>query len=265
MNAARPADTPYAMIRDLRTILDGWDFEPGKISVRKIIGRDGREKIQTRIDLGVLQMECTGRPDGERPHGCDSLLEYQEQRLRTHIAVSGSDTDFLLSPEDCRELRHEAYLYYQRYLSRYVLEEFDGVEQDTARNLRVIDLCGRYAAAERDRSLLQAQRAYVMMMHTRARAQLALAQDGPEEALQIVEQGIAELERQSAADEERDAWNRETDTLRALRHEILDRLPEGATAKLQSELEKALAREDYERAAELRDRLDNRRNCAPRA
>lgn len=94
------------MIRDLRTILDGWSYEPGKISVRKIIGRDGREKLQTRVDLGVLQLECTGRPDGLRPHGCESLLEFHDQRLRELTETQGSDEDFVLSPEDCRELRH---------------------------------------------------------------------------------------------------------------------------------------------------------------
>lgn len=252
------------MIRDLRTILDGWEFEPGKISVRKIIGRDGCEKIQTRIDLGVLQMECTGRPDGQRPHGCESLLEYQEQRLRAHVAASGDDQSFELSAEDCRELRHEAYLYYQRYLSLYVLEEFAGVERDTARNLRVIELCARYATAARDRSLLLAQRAYVMMMHARARAQSAIACHRPEEALQIVDDGIADLERQSTDDEGDDSWAREANTLRTMRREILERLPDDAPAKLQSELEWALAIEDYERAAELRDRLGRRGNCTSR-
>ncbi|MCC6359381.1 MAG: hypothetical protein IT450_11615, partial [Phycisphaerales bacterium] len=48
------------MILDLRNILEGWEYEPGKISVRKIIGQDGREKIQTRVDLGVLQFEVSG-------------------------------------------------------------------------------------------------------------------------------------------------------------------------------------------------------------
>ena len=261
MEAAESADTPGRMIRDLRTILDGWDFEPGKISVRKIVGRDGREKIQTRIDLGVLQMECAGRPDGLRPQGCESLLDYHEQRLRAHVAMAGTDEDFLLSPEDCRELRHEAYLFYQRYLSSYVLEEFAAVEQDTARNLRVIDLCGRYGASERDRALLQSQRAYVMMMHVRARVQLALAREHPEEALQIAEQGITDLERQYVDDEEDDSWLREADTLRGLRQEILEKLPEDAPARLLSELERALATEDYERAAELRDRLSRRGQC----
>ncbi len=244
------------MIRDLRTILDGWDFEPGKISVRKIIGRDGREKIQTRIDLGVLQMDCTGRPDALRPQGCESLLDYQEQRLRAHIAASGNDEDFLLSPEECRDLRHEAYLYYQRYLSLYVLEEYDGVERDTTRNLRVIDLCEHYGAAARDRELLRSQRAYVTMMNTRAKAQLAVARGRADTALSIVESGISDLERQYDEEEEDDSWLREADTLRVLRREILERLPEDTPAKLQSELEWALATEDYEQAAKLRDRLN---------
>lgn len=259
MNPRAVVDTTDAMIRDLRTILEGWDFEPGKISVRKIIGHDGREKIQTRIDLGVLQLECTGRPDGERPHGYESLLAYHEQRLREHIDLCGEDEDFVLSPEDCRDLRHEAYLYYQRYLSLFVLEEFEGVERDTARNLRVIELCRRYAACERDQELLRPQRPYVLMMHTRARAHLALGKDLHDAALRIVDEGLATLERLPAESDEGDvdvdANTHEVETLRALRQEILEKLPADAPAKLQSELEVALATEDYERAAQLRDRL----------
>lgn len=252
----RPAaDTRIDMIRDLRTILEGWDFEPGKISVRKIIGRDGREKIQTRIDLGVLQLECRERPDGQRPHGCESLLEYHEQRLREHIEVNGDDEDFILSPEDCRELRHEAYLYYQRYLSQFVLEEFDGVERDTARNSRLIDLCERYAATEADRQSLRRQRAYVMMMNTRARAYLAAGNARYETALQIVDEGLTSLEALDATGDEQNPHAGEMNTLRALRQEILDGMPADAPARLQSDLQLALECEDYERAAQLRDRL----------
>lgn len=244
------------MIRDLRTILDGWDFEPGKISVRKIIGRDGREKIQTRIDLGVLQMECTGRPDGACPHSCQSLLEHHQQRLQEHTEVWGDDEDFALSPEDCRDLRHEAYLYYQRYLSLFVLEEFDEVERDTARNLQVIEVCERYAASERDRALLSPQRPYVMMMRTRARVQLALTQDLPEVALRLVDEGLAELQTLSSDETANEPPAHELDMLDALRAEVLGQLPCDAPAKLKSELELALAAEDYELAADLRDRLD---------
>ncbi len=240
------------MIRDLRTILDGWDFEPGKISVRKIIGRDGREKIQTRSVLGGLQLAGTGRRDGARPHGYESLLDYHQARLREHLEVYGDDEDFVLTPEECQELRHEAYLYYQRYLSRFVLEEFEAVERDTARNLRVIELCARYAASEHDRALLRPQRAYVLMMHTRARVQLALAEGEPGRALRDLDAALAEL---GAMSEDAEDCLSETKALRTLRAEVLANLPEGDPVRLEAELEVAVAAEDYERAAQLRDRL----------
>jgi len=243
------------MIRDLRTILEGWEYEPGKISVRKIIGRDGREKIQTRIDLGVLQLECTGRPDGRRPHGHESLLQYHEQRLREHLELHGDDEDFILSPEDCRDLRHEAYLYYQRYLALFVLEEFGGVERDTARNLRVIDLCERYAAAEVDRTLLRPQRAYVMMMSTRARAQLALQEGRPADALEVIDDGIVSLQALAGSDEGEQPPENELSALRGLHQEVVARMPDDAPVRLATELARAVASEDYELAAELRDRL----------
>src|SRR5437773_1196014 len=70
--------------KDILPMLKGWDYEPGTINVRKINGLDGRQKIQMRLDLGLLQMELNGRPDGATPHGYDSLLDYHEEQLREH-------------------------------------------------------------------------------------------------------------------------------------------------------------------------------------
>src|SRR6266852_6158024 len=60
-------DHLFRMSLDLNTILKDWPHENRAIKVRKILGLDGRQKLQLRIDLGVLQMELTGRPDGLRP------------------------------------------------------------------------------------------------------------------------------------------------------------------------------------------------------
>ena len=57
------------MSLDLNTILKDWPYESGTVKVRKITGLDGREKLQLRVDLGLLQMEITGRPDGRRRSG----------------------------------------------------------------------------------------------------------------------------------------------------------------------------------------------------
>lgn len=63
---------------DLSDLFDAWPFEPGKLNVRLITGREGSEKLQIRLDLGVLQMHLDGRPDGLRPAGYQSVLEYFE-------------------------------------------------------------------------------------------------------------------------------------------------------------------------------------------
>jgi hypothetical protein len=245
------------MIRDLRTIIDGWEYEPGKISVRKIIGRDGGEKIQTRIDLGVLQLEIHGRPDGRRPRGASTLLEYQENRLVEHLDVHGDDEEFVLSAEDCAELRHEAYLFYQRYLSQFVLEDFEAVERDTAMTLRLIDLSARYGASEADRVALRSQKSYVLMMNARARTCRAMRDRAFESALAVVDAGLKDV-RGAQGEDDTNAGpqhDSEIQVLEELRAEIIARMPADTPAKLRVELNQALEREDYERAAELRDRI----------
>ena len=52
--------------KDITPVLKGWDYEAGTINVRKVSGLDGSPKLQMRLDLGLLQMEMSGRPDGPR-------------------------------------------------------------------------------------------------------------------------------------------------------------------------------------------------------
>src|SRR6478672_1199962 len=137
--------------KDITPLLKGWDFEPGTINVRKIYGLDGEPKLQMRLELGLLQMEMTGRPDGTRPHGCESLLEYFQTQLEEHTKRNGTELGFHLTAEQCQSLREEAEMYYRRYLSLFVLEDFPGVVRDTDRNLRLIDFCGKFAVEEQDR------------------------------------------------------------------------------------------------------------------
>src|SRR5256714_6195941 len=158
--------------KDILPLLKGWDYEAGTINVRKINGMDGRPKLQMRLDLGLLQMEMNGRPDGRRPHGCESLLEYYEEQLKDHYDRNGTELGFHLTSSQCQSLREEAVMYYHRYLSLYVLEEYPGVIRDTDRNLRVLDLCGKYAVNEQDRLWLEQYRPYIMMMNVRAKASM---------------------------------------------------------------------------------------------
>ena len=73
-----------AMNFDISHLLEQWDYQPGQVVVRRFVGKDGTEKIQLRVDLGLLQMNAHGRPDGKRPFGNPSLLDYYLAKLQQH-------------------------------------------------------------------------------------------------------------------------------------------------------------------------------------
>ncbi len=242
---------------DLSPILRDWPYEAGHISVRRIVGADHREKIQMRLDLGVLQMEVCGRPDGQRPHGHESLLDYHLDRLRVHRETHEDEESFTLTSEQCRDLRAEASMFYHRYLALFVLEEYEGVRRDTARNLAVIDLCRRFGPTARDRMVLDQFRPYIIMMHTRACVHLSADKSLWTRALAEVEEGLRRIrdyfiELQSPEDF---AGSPEARLLRRLRRQIRRRISTDPRARLSRRLDRAVREERYEEAARLRDQL----------
>lgn len=249
---------------DLTKLLQDWPYEPGQINVRLIQGDDGEPKIQMRLDLGVLQMDVTGRPDGLRPHGCESLLEYHETRLEDHReegqAEGASEEDpepLILSEDDCRLLREEAVQYYHRYISLLVLGDYDGVVRDTGRNLRVLDLCRNFAEGEEDRSLLEQFRPYITMMRTRALASQMINDNEPKAALFVIDDGLELIRRQydDAGRAGEFDESSEVHLLRGMRDELVTKLPASQKHELRERLRLALEQENYELAAILRDEL----------
>ena len=254
-----PANEPVGrqVSKDILPLLKGWDYEPGTINVRKINGLDGKPKLQMRLDLGLLQMELTGRPDGAKPHGYDSLLEYYEDKLREHRRTNGSELGFHLTGTECQSLREEAVMYYHRYLSLFVLEEFPGVVRDTARNLRVLDLCGTYAINQEDRLVLEQYRPYITMMNVRAQASILFNEKKFADALEIVTEGLESIREFFARFGQEEAFSRsnEVKILKKFARDIRKKLPVDPIQKLKSQLEKAVQREQYEVAAKLRDEI----------
>jgi hypothetical protein len=254
--------------KDISGILKGWDYESGTINVRKVAGLDGSPKLQLRLDLGLLQMELTGRPDGQRPHDAESLLEYHEALLRDHQKRNGTDLGFTLSGEQCQSLRDEATMYYHRYLSLFVLGEFAGVVRDTARNLRVIDLCSHYAAEEQDRLILEQYRPYIIMMNTRAAASIEFKENRFADALATIDAGLKKIRSFFARFGHEEAYSQssEVKVLRKFARDIRKRLPVDPVRKLQGKLERAIKLERYEDAARLRDQINelvSRREIGP--
>ncbi|MBX3403856.1 MAG: UvrB/UvrC motif-containing protein [Phycisphaeraceae bacterium] len=250
------------MSSDITPILNQWPYEPGKINVRLIDGEDGDPRIQLRLDLGILQMRTSGRPDGQRPHGFESLLEYHESRLDEHVDEKGSASGFALSEEDCRELREEAVQYYHRYVCLMVLEDYDGVVRDTTRNLRLLDVCSRHAANEGDRHILEQFRPYITMMRARALASQALSDNEPKAAIHAIDEGLSALHQYFHEHGEAETFEQaaEVQILKGMRDALTPKLPISQQAELRARLESALKSENYELAAILRDELNSIRD-----
>jgi hypothetical protein len=111
---------------DLSDLLRDWPYEPGQLQVRKVVGTDGREKLQLRLDMGVLQMEMQGRPDGREPHGAATELEHHMERARA------AGEDFELTVDEIGELQAEGVQYYHRYLALFQLGDWLAVVRDTS-------------------------------------------------------------------------------------------------------------------------------------
>ncbi len=210
-----------------------------------------------RLDLGIMQMKVTGRPDGTRPGGFESVLELYEVRLDEHAAEHGSAAGFVLSEDDCRELREEAVQYYHRYVCLMVLEDFDGVVRDTTRNLRVLDICSKYAETEGDRHALEQFRPYITMMRARALASQAIKDNEPKAAVHAIDEGLDSLKRFFEDAGQMDVFDEsnEVQVLRGMRDALTPKLPVSQKAELKQRLQSALEQENYELAAILRDEL----------
>ena len=90
-----------AGFRDIDSILKGWPFRQGEVNARMVKARSGRQVIQMRVDMGVLQMETEHRPDGDRPGGAETFFDY----LVGEAIREGES--FRLSKEQCAEADRE--------------------------------------------------------------------------------------------------------------------------------------------------------------
>jgi hypothetical protein len=238
---------------DISSALSGWSFEPGQVNVRIIRGRDGKAKIQLRLDLGLLQMEVSGRPDGKRPHKHASELDYQLHRLKKHRETGSHENDFQLTRRECQQLREESAMFYHRYLSLFVLGQYDGVVRDTRHNIGILNLCRNFGPTEQDREILEQYRPYIIMMEGRARACAALRDGFVNTSIAYLRgtlRNVIHTYGNPAASQSPEAL-----ILSDMIHDIRRQLPPDPREELNRLLKKAVAGEKYEEAAQLRDQL----------
>ena len=244
------------MSQDIDAALHGWDFRPGLVQARLVQAADGRQVIQMRVDLGLLQIETTGRPDGTRPHGSATYFEYLRQQARVADRAGQS---FVLSEEQCEEADREFIQYYHRRICWLALRNYGQAIADADHTLTFMSFVHDHSPSEDYTQAHEQYRSFVLFHRTQAAAALAVEGDDPEAALDAIRDGLEKLRAFFAAygAEEHMEEDGMVQQLRKMDESLRKVHNIGAT--LQEQLAEAVAKEQYETAARLRDELKKRK------
>ena len=233
-------------------VLRKWPYDPTAVTVRICQGADGRNVLQMRLDLGILQLETEGRPDGSQPHGCESYFDYLIGR-----AVAEGD-GFKLSDQQCAEVDREFVQFYHRRVCWLKLQRFRQAMEDANHTLLLMDFCLRHSPDEQWTLSHEQYRPFVLFHRIQASALAELEEQGPETAVHEVNRGLQRMEqlfRQQALEtcfEDDELVQRLIQLRESLRQEY------GVGRTLQERLADAVAAEEYELAAKIRDELAQR-------
>jgi len=245
---------------DLATVTGDWPFVPDEISARLVCADDGATLLQLRVELGVLQMQLEGRPDGRRYHGHPSVLDYIWHETRLGRKVDGGDW---------LELERELNQFNYRRLALANLSEQALADpkcphtvEFIRRTVDDIDHCAqviRTMSADADAEEDGQRMAPLLFNRARLLSRLACLEGRFEEAVEEIDAGIAALEEtlvRMGLDEEVRGQDPGMAYLRQMGRRLRDQ--HGIRTTLRERLSDAVAREDFAEAAQLRDLLRRR-------
>jgi len=240
--------------QDIDNALKGWEFKPGQMQAR-VVQAAGREVIQMRVDLGILQMETGPRPDGASPHGFPTYFAYLQNQSRV---ARKAGKDFTLSEEQCQEADREFAEFYQRRICWLALGNFSRAINDADHTLAFMDFVRDHSPGEEYTQAHEQYRCFVIFQRTQAYAALEVEKKNPEAAIDEVRAGLDRLRTFFAAFQAEEQMEDDgmVQHLRKIEKSLRGEYKIEAT--LQEQLDLAVANEEYERAAQLRDALRKR-------
>ena len=230
-------------------ILEDWPYDPDAVSVRMVRGQDGRELIQMRIEMGLLQLETEGRPDGEKPNGKPSYFDY------LNGLSSERGEGYAFSVDECAECDREFVQFYHRRICWLAMREFRKAVIDADHTLSLMDLCRDHSPDEEWTLSHEQYRPFVLFHRIQADALAELDHHGPEEAVAAVNRGLDQMKTvfeeygfDTAFDE-----NELIERLNEFRETLREKFE--ISKPLDEQLADAIAREEYEKAAKIRDAI----------
>ena len=122
--------------------------------------------------MGLLQMEISGRPDGEKPEGKETYLAaIQEEAAR--------GAELVLSDDQRLEIDREFLQFYHRRICCLALREFDRAVADADHTLALMDFVLAHSSDVQWTSSHERYWPFVFFHRTQAAAMAALERGGP--------------------------------------------------------------------------------------
>lgn len=237
--------------QSIERILSDWPYDPESVNVRVVRGDDSRDVIQMRVDLGLLQMETSGRPDGVRPQGCETYFDYL-------VNETICNDEFEMSEEQCREVDREFVQFYHRRVCWLTLREYARAMADADHTLALMDFCRDHSPDAEWTMAHEQYRPFVLFHRIQAAALEQLDREDAEAAVHTINLGLEQLRELFVEHDAEEMFddNELVVRLTELRESLRDNYHVGRT--LEEQLQDAVAGEHYELAARLRDELARR-------
>ena len=237
-------DTP-----NMDLLLQDWEFQPGEVTTRLVQISENREVIQMRIDLGVMQMETDRRPDGKRPEGDETYFDFL-----VGLAIRDGD-QFTLNKQQCVEADREFIQFYHRRVCWLSLREYRKAARDADHTLAFMDFVRQHSPDDEWKVSHEQYRPFVLFHRVQAMALASLEDSCAGQAVEEINHGLERFRELFASygAEEQFSQDELVRRLEAMRENVRHRYNVGPT--LEEQLAAAVLAENYELAAELRDRL----------
>jgi hypothetical protein len=239
--------------KNLDELLRNWEYVPGQVTARLARAVDGREVIQMRVDMGVLQLEVDNRPDGTRPGGAETYYDYL-----VGLAVADGD-EFELTEEQCLEVDREFMQFYQRRLCWLAMKDFARAMRDADHNLGLMDFVSQHSPSEEWTASHEQYRPFVLFHRTYAAAMAEVEGKHHDRAIDEINKGLDRVREFFIKFDALEHFDQDelVEQLVKLRESLRARFEVGKT--LNEQLNHAVANEQYELAARLRDKIAKRR------
>jgi hypothetical protein len=197
-------------------------------------------------------METTGRPDGERPGGCDTYYDHL-----VSLAFQEGEA-FELDEQRCMEVDREFMQYFHRRVCWLALRQFGRAVSDADHTLALMDFSSAHAPDAHWATMHEQYRPFVLFHRTQAAALCELERSNAARAIDVIDEGLERIRRVFVDHDVEDEY--EEDDLVVRLNEMKKAIAEEYDVRpsLSQQLADAIAAEHYELAAQLRDQIARR-------